>query len=182
MKTPVERVRELCESHGIAVSRLEKDLGFGNGYLNPKKIKKVDYDRAVLIADCAEAVIKAHRPFAHSNIRTGTVMGKNRAGFIGSRKKQIHVPRLLSQNLLMKQRVNEVRTAFDRRCIRKKREQRARHRSLTRGRTRRGNQYAGNVTNHHSGSIAECTEKKKSFCSAFHHLATCHKYVKMLYY
>ena len=36
---------------------LEKDLKFGNGYLNPKKNKKIDYDRAVLIAEYLECDI-----------------------------------------------------------------------------------------------------------------------------
>ena len=31
--TGVEYVRDLCKQKGIAISKLEKDLGFSNGYL-----------------------------------------------------------------------------------------------------------------------------------------------------
>ena len=44
-------VRDLCDKKGIAISQLEKDCGFSNGYLNPKKLKRIPYERAVLIAD-----------------------------------------------------------------------------------------------------------------------------------
>ena len=47
----VQYVRSLCEQRKIAVSRLEKDCGFSNGYLNPKKINRISYDRAVTIAE-----------------------------------------------------------------------------------------------------------------------------------
>lgn len=47
--TGVEYVRDLCKKNGIAISKLEKDLGFSNGYLNPKKMEFVPYDRAILI-------------------------------------------------------------------------------------------------------------------------------------
>lgn len=51
MINTVEYVRETCKKQGIAISQLEQELGFANGYLNPKKLKKIPYDRAVLIAD-----------------------------------------------------------------------------------------------------------------------------------
>ena len=51
MFSSVEFVRSLCKEQGIAVSQLEKDCGFSNGYLNPKKMSKLPYDRAVTIAD-----------------------------------------------------------------------------------------------------------------------------------
>lgn len=41
----IERVREICKAKGIPVSRLEQDLGFGNGYLNPKKAQSISYAR-----------------------------------------------------------------------------------------------------------------------------------------
>ena len=44
-------VRELCQQRKIPVSQLEKDCGFANGYLNPKKLAKIPYDRAQRIAD-----------------------------------------------------------------------------------------------------------------------------------
>lgn len=50
MYNPVVFIREECERRGIAVSALEKRCGFSNGYLNPKKITKMPYDRAVAVA------------------------------------------------------------------------------------------------------------------------------------
>lgn len=47
----VEFVRNLCRQRNIPIAILEKNCGFANGYLNPKKINKVPYDRAVIIAD-----------------------------------------------------------------------------------------------------------------------------------
>lgn len=46
----VEYVREQCKANDISVFSLEKECGFSNGYLNPKKIVKVPYERALLIA------------------------------------------------------------------------------------------------------------------------------------
>lgn len=51
MATGVEYVRQLCKERGIKISRLEKDLGFGNGYFNPKKLTKIPMEKAILIAD-----------------------------------------------------------------------------------------------------------------------------------
>ena len=50
MFNSVEYVRQVCKERKIAVSQLEKDCGFANGYLNPRKISKISYDRAVIIA------------------------------------------------------------------------------------------------------------------------------------
>ena len=50
MFNSVEFVRKVCRQRGIAISQLEKDCGFANGYLNPKKMTKLPYDRAVQIA------------------------------------------------------------------------------------------------------------------------------------
>ena len=47
----VQYIRELCKQRKIPVSTLERALGFSNGYLNPKKLKKLPYDRAVQIAE-----------------------------------------------------------------------------------------------------------------------------------
>ena len=47
----VEYVREECKKQNIPVSTLEKDCGFANGYLNPNKVSKIPYERALLIAD-----------------------------------------------------------------------------------------------------------------------------------
>lgn len=51
MTSGVEYVREICKKRKIAISTLEKDCGFANGYLNPKKVTKIPYDRAVLISN-----------------------------------------------------------------------------------------------------------------------------------
>ena len=51
MFNSVQYVRDVCKQRGIAISQLEKDCGFSNGYLNPKKMAKLPYDRALLIAD-----------------------------------------------------------------------------------------------------------------------------------
>lgn len=50
MLTGVEYVRSICAQRKIPVSQLEKDCNFSNGYLNPKKLKKIPYDRAVTIS------------------------------------------------------------------------------------------------------------------------------------
>lgn len=51
MATPVERVRAICKERKIPISKLEKDLGFGNGFLNPKKASDLTADRAIRIAE-----------------------------------------------------------------------------------------------------------------------------------
>lgn len=45
----VEKIKELCEERGIKISKLEKDLGFGNGFLNPKKVSTIKTDRLLKI-------------------------------------------------------------------------------------------------------------------------------------
>lgn len=47
----VQLVRDLCKERNIPIAKLEKDCGFANGYLNPKKMSKIPYDRAVIIAE-----------------------------------------------------------------------------------------------------------------------------------
>lgn len=47
----VERVRTLCKERGIAISKMEKDLGYGNGYFNPKKLKAIPSGRLQEIAE-----------------------------------------------------------------------------------------------------------------------------------
>lgn len=51
MFNSVQYVRDICKQRGIPVSQLEKDCGFSNGYLNPKKMTKLPYDRAQTIAE-----------------------------------------------------------------------------------------------------------------------------------
>lgn len=50
MFNSVQYVREVCRKRKIPISQLEKDCGFSNGYLNPKKMTKIPYDRAQVIA------------------------------------------------------------------------------------------------------------------------------------
>ena len=45
----VEKIKELCDERGIKISKLEKDLGFGNGFLNPKKVSTIKADRLLKI-------------------------------------------------------------------------------------------------------------------------------------
>lgn len=49
MFNSVQFVRDLCKARGIPVSQLEKECGFSNGYLNPKKMTRIPYDRARII-------------------------------------------------------------------------------------------------------------------------------------
>ena len=51
MSTGVEYVRNISKARKIPISTLEKACGFSNGYLNPKKLNKIPYDRALIIAD-----------------------------------------------------------------------------------------------------------------------------------
>lgn len=51
MFNSVEYIRSVCRQRKIPISQLEKDCGFANGYLHPKKLKKLPYDRAVTIAN-----------------------------------------------------------------------------------------------------------------------------------
>ena len=51
MFNSVQFVRDICKERGIPVSQLERDCGFSNGYLNAKKLARLPYDRAQLIAD-----------------------------------------------------------------------------------------------------------------------------------
>lgn len=48
--TPVDYIRSFCELHKIPISKVEAACGFSNGYLNPKKLKKIPYDRALKIS------------------------------------------------------------------------------------------------------------------------------------
>ena len=50
MFNSVEYVRNLCQQRRIPISTLERECGFSNGYLNPKKLTRLPYDRAVVIA------------------------------------------------------------------------------------------------------------------------------------
>ena len=49
MFNSVQFVRDICQQRKVPISALEKACGFANGYLNPKKMTRIPYDRAVLI-------------------------------------------------------------------------------------------------------------------------------------
>ena len=51
MFNSIEFVRSLCRERKIPISKIEKDLGYGNGYFNVKKQTKLPYNRAVEIAE-----------------------------------------------------------------------------------------------------------------------------------
>ena len=51
MDNYIEKIRKLCADRNISVSKMEKDLGFGNGYLNPKKVSTIKTDRLLKILD-----------------------------------------------------------------------------------------------------------------------------------
>ena len=83
MFNSVQFVRDICRQRRIPVSTLEKACGFSNGYLNPKKMTKIPYDRAVIIGkylnvsanriltgeDMPEAVPTAPRPVTDADIK-----------------------------------------------------------------------------------------------------------------
>lgn len=47
----IEYIREVCNSRKIPITQLERECGFSNGYLNPKKLQKLPYDRAKKISE-----------------------------------------------------------------------------------------------------------------------------------
>ena len=47
----VEKVKMLCKERGIALSKIEKDLGFANGYIGGLKRGVFPYKRLLAIAD-----------------------------------------------------------------------------------------------------------------------------------
>lgn len=51
MFNSVEYVRSICKERSIPISVLESACGFSNGYLNPKKLTKIPFDRAIKIAE-----------------------------------------------------------------------------------------------------------------------------------
>lgn len=49
--TTIEKIKDLCKEYNISISKLEKDLGFSNGYINSlKKGIMPDY-KLDLVAD-----------------------------------------------------------------------------------------------------------------------------------
>jgi len=45
----MEQIVEICKEKKIPISRLEKELGYGNGYLNPKKVSDIKVTRLLEI-------------------------------------------------------------------------------------------------------------------------------------
>lgn len=45
VENTIERILEICKEKNIPVSRIEKDLGFGNGSLNSDKAKDIKSSR-----------------------------------------------------------------------------------------------------------------------------------------
>lgn len=80
----VEYIRNICKERGIPISSLEKKCGFANGYLNPKKLNKLPYDRALLIADILNISVdylmtgeeKEEVPIYYTNEETAAVAKK----------------------------------------------------------------------------------------------------------
>lgn len=56
--TIVEKVRDICRARRIPISRLEQDLHFSNGYLNPKKTKDIPAERLAAIAEYFDVPIE----------------------------------------------------------------------------------------------------------------------------
>ena len=54
----VERIIEICKEKKIPVSKLEKDLGYGNGFLNPKKVTDIKSARLFEILDYLEISVE----------------------------------------------------------------------------------------------------------------------------
>lgn len=54
----VDRVLEICKERKIAISKIEKDLGFGNGYIRGLKNKKLPDDRLSAIAKYLNVSLK----------------------------------------------------------------------------------------------------------------------------
>lgn len=47
----IERIRFICKDRGIPISKLERECGFGNGYIRNKKTGKIPADRLTIIAN-----------------------------------------------------------------------------------------------------------------------------------
>ena len=51
MNATIQRIIDICKQRKIPVSKLEKDLGFSNGYLKPTRQAELPYDRLAAISD-----------------------------------------------------------------------------------------------------------------------------------
>lgn len=71
----VERVRAICAERKIAISRLERDLGFSNGYIGQLRKGVFPADRLVKIAEYLDVspdyLINGETKKAHSGLGEG---------------------------------------------------------------------------------------------------------------
>lgn len=47
----IERIKAICKERGIAISRLERECGFSNGYIRGLREGKIPSDRLLKVAD-----------------------------------------------------------------------------------------------------------------------------------
>lgn len=47
----VEKIKLLCKDKGIAISRMERDLGFGNGYISQLRKGSLPADRLIKVSE-----------------------------------------------------------------------------------------------------------------------------------
>ena len=47
----VERIKSICKENGIAISKLERECGFANGYIRNLREGKIPADRLFIIAN-----------------------------------------------------------------------------------------------------------------------------------
>lgn len=77
----VERVKEILKERRIPVSRMEKDLGFSNGYLASLKRGKIEGERLAIIAKYLDVstdyLLYGTEPEEHDTIETRNEMRDN---------------------------------------------------------------------------------------------------------
>lgn len=71
----VEKVKSICKSRKIPISRLERDLGFSNGYISQLRKGTFPSDRLVLISD-------------YLNVPVSELLGDNGADTLTERDKR----------------------------------------------------------------------------------------------
>ena len=71
----VEKVKSICKSRKIPISKLERDLGFSNGYINQLRKGTFPSDRLVLISD-------------YLNVPVSELLGNNGADTLTERDKR----------------------------------------------------------------------------------------------
>lgn len=81
LETMVEKVRRLAAERNVSIHQLEKDLGFGNGFLNPKKTKDIYASRLIAILNYLEISVEEFFDSgekATQRLETALVILKNR--------------------------------------------------------------------------------------------------------